>query len=83
MLGAYTGYHVSIIAGRRVGGRTEGGEYDLVGVHHGKTKSKELDGGLDWTDWDREGFTNRVMDQFVRFLCAAGSCPVPICRFGY
>ncbi|KAJ7915946.1 hypothetical protein B0H13DRAFT_2323814 [Mycena leptocephala] len=66
-LRAYTGYHVTLIAGRVVDGK-----FDLKSAHAGKTKSKEgEDGGKDFTEWDTQAYKNRVLDQFMRFLVAA------------
>jgi hypothetical protein len=66
-LSAYTGYHITLIAGRVVDGK-----FDLKSLHAGKTKSKEGDGGKDFTEWDTKGYKDHVLDQYMRFLVAAG-----------
>jgi hypothetical protein len=49
------------------------GKVELKSAHAGKTKSKTGDdGGKDFTDWDMQGYKDHVLDQFMRFLIAAG-----------
>ncbi|KAJ7758851.1 hypothetical protein DFH07DRAFT_958252 [Mycena maculata] len=69
-LRAYTGYHVTLVAGRKVEDK-----FDLVSVHAGKTKSKDVDGGQDFTQWNEAVYTENVLNSFVRFLVAADKEP--------
>ncbi|KAJ6480747.1 hypothetical protein C8R47DRAFT_1218593 [Mycena vitilis] len=69
-LRAYTGYHVTIIAGRVVDG-----QFDMRSVHAGKTNAATGDEGVDWTDWDKKGYKDHVLDQFMRYLVAADRAP--------
>jgi hypothetical protein len=49
------------------------GVFDLRSLHAGSTKNKDGDlGGLDFTDWDKPGYKTHVLDQFMRYLVAAG-----------
>ncbi|KAJ7071709.1 hypothetical protein B0H15DRAFT_957613 [Mycena belliarum] len=57
-LRAYTGYHVTLMCGRGDDGKTRGDD-------------GSEDGGVDWTAWDKAGYT-ASMDQFMRFLMHAG-----------
>lgn len=63
----YTGYHVSLLAGR-----IDSKKVDAVSMHAGKTKSKEEGGGKDFTQWDEPGYRTHVLNQFMRYLVAAG-----------
>lgn len=67
-LRAYTGYHITLVAGRKVDD-----QFDLVSVHAGTTKTKQgTDVGKDFTQWNETGYADHVLNQFVRFLVAAG-----------
>jgi hypothetical protein len=67
-LRAYTGYHITLIAGRVVDK-----SFDLRSLHAGKTKHHNgEDGGRDFTDWDQKAYKAHVLDQFMRYLVAAG-----------
>lgn len=66
-LRAYTGFHITLLAGRLVDG-----QFDIRSMHVGTTKSKPGEEGLDFTDWDKEGYKQHVLDQFMRYLTAAG-----------
>ncbi|KAJ7601428.1 hypothetical protein DFH06DRAFT_1154134 [Mycena polygramma] len=71
-LRAYTGYHITLVAGRMVEDK-----FDLVSVHAGTTKSKEgEDKGKDITQWNEQGYSSTVLAQFVRYLIAANAEPV-------
>ncbi|KAJ6504285.1 hypothetical protein C8R47DRAFT_1248391 [Mycena vitilis] len=66
-LRAYTGYHITLVAGRMVEDK-----FDLVSVHAGTTKSKEgEDKGKDITQWNEQGYSSTMLAQFVRYLIAA------------
>ncbi|KAJ7642310.1 hypothetical protein DFH06DRAFT_1137331 [Mycena polygramma] len=69
-LRAYTGYHVSMIAGRVVDG-----QFELKSVHAGTTKAATGEEGVDWTDWDKKGYKDHVLDQWMRYLVAADRAP--------
>ncbi|KAJ7027745.1 hypothetical protein C8F04DRAFT_1266695 [Mycena alexandri] len=74
-LRAYTGYHITLIAGRLIEGDGDV-KVDLVSVHAGKSKSKDgPDGGKDWTQFDEVAYKDVVLDQFVRFIIAANAEP--------
>lgn len=65
-LSAYTGYSITLIAGRLA----EEGKVDLKSIHTGKTKAASPEMEKDFTQWDQAGF-KLVLDQFVRFLVNA------------
>jgi hypothetical protein len=67
-LRAYTGYHITLIAGR-----ITDNSFDLRSLHAGKTQHNEgEDRGQDFTEWDQKGYKAHVLDQFMRYLVAAG-----------
>ncbi|KAF8164050.1 hypothetical protein K438DRAFT_1775748 [Mycena galopus ATCC 62051] len=66
-LQSYTGFHITLIAGR-----IDGGKFELCSLHAGKTKSgNDEDGGLDFTEWDGAGYKDHVLNQFMCYLIAA------------
>jgi hypothetical protein len=65
-LRAYTGYYITLLAGRAVDG-----EFDMLSVNAGTTQSLEPEGGLDFADWDPAGYS-AVLDRLIRFIVAAG-----------
>ncbi|KAJ7094433.1 hypothetical protein B0H15DRAFT_946850 [Mycena belliarum] len=72
-LRAYTGYHVTLLAGRLV----PGDDPDLVSVHAGKTGREGDPEAVDLTEWDVVGYKERVLEHFVRFLVAAEAAEGP------
>ncbi|KAJ7726345.1 hypothetical protein B0H16DRAFT_1735660 [Mycena metata] len=67
----FTGYHITLVAGRV----TDDGKVDVISVHAGKTKAKTPDKALNLTQWDKEGYKNIFLNQFVRFLAVANREP--------
>lgn len=65
-LRAFTGYHITLLAGR-----IEGGQVDVISLHAGTTKKDGEDGGKDFVQWDPEAFEKNVLKHFVRYLAAA------------
>ncbi|KAF8137967.1 hypothetical protein K438DRAFT_1786184 [Mycena galopus ATCC 62051] len=60
-LRSYTGFHITLIAGR-----VDEGKFDLRSLHAGKTKfGDDKDGGQDFTEWDGAGYKNHVLNQFM------------------
>ncbi|KAJ6450444.1 hypothetical protein C8R47DRAFT_1230259 [Mycena vitilis] len=71
-LRAYTGYHLTLLAGT-----VEEGRFDIRSVHAGKTKAEKGEEGKDFTRWDPVGYKDRIMTQFMRYLAVAeGADPV-------
>ncbi|KAJ7642655.1 hypothetical protein DFH06DRAFT_1334041 [Mycena polygramma] len=65
-LRAYTGYHLTLLAGT-----VEDGRFDIRSVHSGKTRAGKDEEGKDFTRWDPAGYKDRVMTQFMRYLAVA------------
>ncbi|KAJ7444963.1 hypothetical protein B0H11DRAFT_1930748 [Mycena galericulata] len=61
-LRAHTGYYITVIAACR-----DGDDIDVITLNEGKTQ-----GGKDLTMWDEDGYKTKMLDQFVRFVFAAG-----------
>ncbi|KAJ7823357.1 hypothetical protein B0H13DRAFT_1919662 [Mycena leptocephala] len=58
-LRAYTGYHITLIAGR-----ITDNSFDLRSLHVGKTQHNEgEDHGHDFTQWDQKGYKAHILDQ--------------------
>ncbi|KAJ7431401.1 hypothetical protein B0H11DRAFT_1941805 [Mycena galericulata] len=73
-LRAYTGYQITLVAGRQVDN-----QFDLVSVHAGTTRSLEPNGGLDLTQWNPDGYKEHMLNQFLTIDIDAepGCTPTP------
>ncbi|KAJ7022891.1 hypothetical protein C8F04DRAFT_1272085 [Mycena alexandri] len=69
-LRAHTGYYIMLVAGREVEGK-----FDVLSVHSGKTKADVPEKEQNFAQWGPGGY-QRVLDEFVRFIAAAGSEPM-------
>ncbi|KAJ7725578.1 hypothetical protein B0H16DRAFT_1736105 [Mycena metata] len=68
----YTGYHITLIAGRI----TTENSVDVVSLHAGKTKTKAgPDTGLDFPQWAEDAYKDKLLDHFVRYLIDAHQEP--------
>ncbi|KAJ7120486.1 hypothetical protein C8R43DRAFT_1136871 [Mycena crocata] len=62
---AHTGCHVTLIAGTVVAG-----SFDIRSVHSGSAKNANGE-DVHFTKWDMQGYKDKVMAQFMRYLVAA------------
>ncbi|KAJ7755133.1 hypothetical protein B0H16DRAFT_1722345 [Mycena metata] len=71
-LKVYTGYDMTLIAGRIVddGGGAGNEKYDILNIHVGRMKSKDGQEGADIMQWDPEGYKGSFLRQFALFLRA-------------